>query len=64
MQKRSKPFKKFSNIKTYLISPEDIFILKSVTSRPRDREDMFTLFSHGLDINIIKNEIQKTSKNR
>jgi len=62
MQKRSKPFKEFSKIKTYLISPEDIFILKSVTSRPRDREDMFTLFSHGLNIEIIKKEIQKQAK--
>lgn len=62
MQKRSKPFKKFSNIKTYLISPEDIFILKSVTSRPRDREDMFTLFSHGLNVETIKKEIQKQAK--
>ena len=62
MKKRSKPFKNFTNIKTYLISPEDIFILKAVTSRPRDREDMFTLFSHGLDIDIIKKEIQKQAK--
>jgi len=62
MKKRSKPFKKFSNIRTYLISPEDIFILKSVTSRPRDREDMFTLFSHGLNVEIIKKEIQKQAR--
>lgn len=62
MQKRSKLFKKFSNIKAYLISPEDIFIFKSVTSRPRDREDMFTLFSHGLNVDIIKKEIQKQAK--
>lgn len=62
MQKRSKPFKKFSNIETYLVSHEDIFILKSVTSRPRDREDMFTLFSHGLNVDIIKKEIQKQAK--
>jgi len=62
MQKRSKRYKEFKNIKTYLVSPEDIFILKSVTSRPRDREDMFTLFSHGLNIEIIKKEIQKQAK--
>jgi len=62
MQERAKPFKTFSNINIYLISPEDIFIFKSVTSRPRDREDMFTLFSHGLEVNIIKNEIQKQAK--
>jgi len=59
MQTRAKQLKNLSNIKTYLISPEDIFIFKAVTSRPRDREDMFVLFSHGLDVNIIKNEIQK-----
>ena len=62
MQKRSKSFKEFNNIKTYLVSPEDIFILKSVTSRPRDREEMFTLFSHGLNVEIIKKEIQKQTK--
>ena len=62
MQKRSKSFKEFNNIKTYLVSPEDIFILKSVTSRPRDREDMFTLFSHGLNVEIIKKEIKKQAK--
>ena len=57
MQKRAKPFKNLSNIKTYLASPEDIFIFKAVTSRPRDREDMFSLFSHGLDAGIIRSEI-------
>ena len=62
MKKRAKSFKKFSKIKTYLISPEDIFIFKAVTSRPRDREDMFSLFSHGLDIDVIKKEIQKQAK--
>jgi len=62
MQKRSKIYRELENIKTYLVSPEDIFILKSVTSRPRDREDMFTLFSHGLNIEIIKKEIQKQAK--
>jgi len=62
MKERAKQFKKLSKIKIYLISLEDVFILKSVTSRPRDREDMFSLFSHGLDIDIIRNEIQKQAK--
>ena len=62
MQKRSIRFKEFNNVKTYLVSPEDMFILKSITSRPRDREDMFTLFSHGLNVEIIKKEIQKQAK--
>ena len=62
MQKRSKIYKEFNNIKAYLVSPEDIFILKSVTSKPRDREDMFNLFSHGINVEIIKKEIQKQAK--
>lgn len=62
MIKRAEPFKIFSKIKIYLISPEDIFIFKAVTSRTRDREDMFTLFSHGLNIEVIKKEIQKQAK--
>lgn len=33
-----------------------------MTSRPRDREDMFILFSHGLDMNIIKEEIKRQAK--
>ena len=62
MANRAKTFKNLSNIKIYLVSLEDIFIFKAVTSRPRDREDMFTLFSHGLNVNIIKREIQKQTK--
>lgn len=62
MKQRSKSFKNFKDINTYLISPEDIFIFKAVTSRPRDREDMFTLFSHGLNIDIIKSEIKKQAQ--
>ncbi|HMA83148.1 MAG TPA: DUF6036 family nucleotidyltransferase [Candidatus Thermoplasmatota archaeon] len=62
MKKRSVPFEKFSNINTFLLSPEDLFIFKAVTSRPRDREDMFSLFSHGLDTNVIKNELQDQAK--
>ena len=62
MKNRATPFKHLSNLKTYLISPEDIFIFKAVTSGPRDREDMFSLFSHGLDVDIIKNEIQKQTQ--
>jgi len=53
MTEREKLFKKFKNITIYLVSPEDIFLFKAITSRPRDREDMFALFSHGIDIKII-----------
>jgi len=40
-----------------MISLEDIFIFKSITSRERDREDMYLLFLQGLDFNQIRNEI-------
>ena len=59
---RSNLFKKFKRLTVYLISPEDIFIFKAVTSRQRDREDMFALFSHSLDIKIIKEEIRRQAQ--
>ena len=40
-----------------MISLEDIFIFKSITSRERDREDMYLLFLQGLDFNVIREEI-------
>lgn len=40
-----------------MISLEDIFIFKSVTSRERDREDMYLLFLQGLDFNVIRDEM-------
>lgn len=56
---RAQPFKQLNNITISLVAPEDIFIFKAVTSRPRDREDMFVLLSHGLDMTIIKEEIKQ-----
>lgn len=62
MRSRAKLFKKFNHLTIHLVSPEDIFIFKAVTSRPRDREDMFVLFSHGLAIKIIKEEIRRQAR--
>ncbi|MBW6471474.1 MAG: hypothetical protein K0A90_09710 [Methanosarcinaceae archaeon] len=45
------------NVSINIISLEDIFIFKSITSRERDREDMYLLFLQGLDFNIIRKEI-------
>ncbi len=50
------------NLTVSVLSPEDIFILKSITSRKRDRDDMHALFRHGLDFEVIKNEIIYQSK--
>jgi hypothetical protein len=60
--KRAKDFGNFTNVCIKNVSPEDIFIFKAVTSRPRDRDDMFVLFSNGLDFNEIKHEINGQSK--
>ena len=62
MMSRSNLFKKLPHMTIYLVSPEDIFIFKAVTSRPRDREDMFTLFTHGLNIDAVQHEIQVQSQ--
>jgi len=56
---RAQPFETLNRLTVCLIAPEDIFIFKAVTSRPRDREDMFILFSHGLNMNTIKEEIKR-----
>lgn len=56
---RARPFQQLPRISLFLLSQEDIFIFKAVTSRPRDREDMFTLFSYGLDMTIITEEIKR-----
>lgn len=57
MVKRSIELFSLENISVYMLAPEDIFVFKSVTSRDRDREDMYTLFTRGLDFDIIQDEI-------
>lgn len=57
MVKRSIELFSLEKISVYMLAPEDIFVFKSVTSRDRDREDMYTLFTRGLDFEIIRDEI-------
>jgi hypothetical protein len=57
MVKRSIELFSLEKISVYMLAPEDIFVFKSVTSRDRDREDMYTLFTRGLDFDIIRDEI-------
>jgi hypothetical protein len=47
---------KMQNVSVYMISPEDIFVFKSITTREIDKEDMCLLFSKSLDFDIIKSE--------
>lgn len=62
MEKRAGAFGKFAKVDARILSPEDIFVFKAVTSRPRDRDDMFVIFSSGLDFGRIKREIASQSK--
>lgn len=64
MMKRSNKLFDLENVSVKMVAPEDIFIFKSITTRERDREDMYTLFTKGLDFNVIKDEIIWQSKNK
>lgn len=56
MEGRSQYFKTFRNLHVHLVSPEDIFLFKSMTEREGDLEDMRILATAGLDWNKIKEE--------
>ncbi len=62
MMSRAEEFFISGNLNVNVMSPEDIFILKSITSRVRDREDMKELYVHGLDFDVIKDEIMWQSE--
>lgn len=57
MRERAVTLFSMERISVNMISMEDIFVFKSVTSRERDREDMYLLFLQGLDFEVIRNEI-------
>jgi len=64
MIERSRELFREENISVYMISPEDIFVFKSITTRERDREDMYSLFSKGLDFDIIEKEFIWQNENK
>lgn len=49
MRQRSEHVANYGNISLYMLSREDIFLLKSITDRLRDLEEMLVLYSNGLD---------------
>lgn len=53
----------FKNMRLFLLSKEDVFLFKGITERERDLEDMHILYLHGLDFEIIKEEIKWQSEN-
>ena len=57
MKERALTLFSMDRLSVHMLSLEDIFVFKSVTSRERDREDMYLLFLQGLDFEVIRNEI-------
>jgi hypothetical protein len=58
MESRSELYGDLNNLRLYVCSREDIFLLKSVTERSRDLEDMLTLYRKGLRKETLFEECQ------
>lgn len=58
MQERSDEFLQTGNLTVSLVSPEDVFLFKSVAGRTDDIEDMAVLVQTGLDFETIEAEIE------
>ncbi len=56
MKSRATPSYKKKKLRLFLLSKEDVFLMKSVTDRDRDLEDMFLLARSGLDYDAIFEE--------
>ena len=62
MIKRAKECKTYGNLIVYLVSNEDIFLFKVMTSREGDVYDRDRLIKEGIDYKIVYNEIVEQSK--
>jgi hypothetical protein len=62
MKERALTLFSMDRLSVHMLSLEDIFVFKSVTSRKRDKEDMYLLFLQGLDFDIIRIEIIKQNE--
>ena len=63
MKKRSKLYKHYHNMAVYLVSNEDIFLFKAMTSREGDTLDCDRIMKKNLDYNLIYQEIVDQSIN-
>ena len=61
MKHRAVPFYKGKKLSVYLLSNEDVFLLKGMTERDRDLEDMALLSRSGLNYNSILEEFTDQS---
>lgn len=62
MIKRAKEYKVYGNLIVYLVSNEDMFLFKAMTSREGDVYDCDRIMKEGIDYNIVYNEIVEQSK--
>jgi len=62
MIKRAKKYKDYGKLAVYLVSNEDIFLFKTMTSREGDISDCDRIMREELDYNVIYNEIVEQSK--
>ena len=62
MKERSEPYAEMGGIALRICSREDIFLLKSVTERNRDLEDMMALYRKGIDKEIVLSEVRRQDK--
>ena len=62
MIRRAEAFRNYGKLNVYLVSSEDIFLFKSMASRPGDIEDCDRLMRRGINFDIIYNEIVEQSK--
>jgi len=57
MKKRSKRLKQYDLLKVNLLSPEDVFLFKTMSDRERDLDDMRLLIGFGIDFHTLSREI-------
>ncbi len=62
MMKRATKYKDYGKLIVYLLSNEDIFLFKAMTSREGDIADCDRIMKEVIDYNIIYNEIMEQSK--
>lgn len=64
MRGRAEFFKTLGNLDVYLITPEDIFLFKSITEREADLLDMRILAERGIDWDTIMGECLSQEKRK
>lgn len=63
MRKRSVKGFESGKITNMVCAPEDVFLFKSITSREKDIEDMYSIFKGGIDFQIVEDEFRYQTSN-